>query len=111
MQLEKSLRAWGTPDFKDVLKQEIAQHASKLPLQQGLSVGNHALDAPITVAINQVTELENAIRVSVGIFFQSVIAGCSCADDPTSTSEINEYCEVHLDINKTTAATAVTLAE
>ncbi|MDO8262044.1 MAG: hypothetical protein Q7T21_02355 [Gallionella sp.] len=110
IRLEKALSAWGTPDFAAILRQEIAQlGAGQLPLQQGLSTGNYVADEPITVAINSVAELDNVIRVKAGIFYMGVIGGCSCADDPAPTSEINEYCEVQLDIDKVTAATAVAL--
>ena len=109
IQLDKALSAWGTPDFKVVLKQEITRDADQLPLQQGLSTGNYVTADPITVMINSVADLENVIRVRAGIFYHGVIGGCSCADDPNPTSEINEYCEVQLDIDKTTAATTVTL--
>lgn len=110
MRLDKALHAWGTPNFEAVLKQEIARlGAGHLPLQQGLSTGNYVADTPITVALNSVAELDNAIRVQAGIFYQSVTGGCSCAGDPTTASENAEYCEVQLDIDKATAATAVTL--
>lgn len=110
IRLDKALRAWGTPGFEAILKLEIAQLGTEqLLLQQGLSSGNYVTAAPITVVINSVDGMENVIRVKAGIFYQGVIGGCSCADDPTPTSESNEYCEVQLDINKTTAATAVTL--
>ena len=109
IQLKQTLRAWGTPDFKAVLKQEIARGADQLLLQQGLSSGNYVTADPITVMINSVAEMENIIRVRAGIFYQGILGGCSCADDPTPTSESNEYCEVQLDIDKTTAETAVTL--
>jgi hypothetical protein len=111
IRLDKALNAWGAPDFEAILKQEIAQlGAGRLPLQQGLSTGNYVAAEPISVTINSVAELENVIRVKAGIFYQGVIGGCSCADDPTPTSEINEYCEVQLDIDKATAATAIALA-
>ena len=110
MQLNKALRAWGTANFQTVLKQEIAQlGADHLPLQQGLSGGNYVTDDPIMVAINSVTETEKVIRVTAGIFYQGLMGGCSCADDPTPTSESNEYCTVQLDIDKKTAATVVML--
>lgn len=110
MQLDKSLRAWGTPDFEAVLKQEIAQlDAGQLHLQQGLSNSSHVTSDPITVMIHRVDGMENVIRIKAGIFYTGVIGGCSCADDPTPISEINEYCEVQLDIDKNTAATAVVL--
>lgn len=108
--LENSLRAWGTPDFKTILTQEVATlGAHRLPLQQGLSTGNYVSDAPITVSINRVTEMEKIIRVTAGIFYQGIIGGCSCTDDPTPISEINEYCEVQLDIEKASAITTITL--
>ncbi|MBI4809448.1 MAG: hypothetical protein HY799_10935 [Nitrosomonadales bacterium] len=110
IRLDKALLAWGTPDFEAVLKQEIARKgADMLPLQQGLSHSNHVSDAPVTVVIKEVVELDGTIRVRAGILYQGIISGCSCADDPTPDSEINENCEVLLDIDRSTAATAVAL--
>ena len=101
MKFDHALRFWGTPDFEVILKQEISQMGREyLPLQQGLTTGNYVSDAPITVSIHSVVESENIIRVKVGIFYQGIIGGCSCTDDPTPVSDINEYCEVQLDINK-----------
>ncbi|MDO9012302.1 MAG: hypothetical protein Q7U78_10935 [Gallionella sp.] len=112
MRLEKALRAWGTSDFEEVLKRELSQlPMGSLPLQQGLTVGNYVADTPISAMISSVVDLQDVIRVRAGIFYQGVIGGCSCTDDPTPVSEINEYCEVQLDIDKTSAATAVTLIE
>jgi hypothetical protein len=110
IRLDRSLRAWGTPEFAAVLKQEVAQlGADGLPLQRGLTIGSHVTDDPVTVVINSVDETERAIRVRAGIFYQSVIAGCSCDNDPTPVSENTEYCEVQLDIDKASAATAIAL--
>lgn len=108
--LTHTLSAWNTPDFAATLKREVTEiGASHLPLQQGLSSSNYVADAPLTVVIHRVTEMEDVIRVQAGIFYSGVLGGCSCADDPTPNSEINEYCVVQLDIDKATAATAVTL--
>ncbi|MDD2913918.1 MAG: hypothetical protein PHP70_01230 [Gallionella sp.] len=108
IRLEQALRAWGTADFEAILKREIAQLGSaQLPLQQGLANSNHVADAPLTVMINSVAEMENVIRVTAGIFYTGVLIGCSCADDPTPPGESHEYCEVQLDIDKATAATTV----
>jgi len=110
IRLDNVLRAWGSPDFKDILKHEIEiMDAELLPLQQGLSTGNHIISNQHSVMINGITETENHIQVTAGIFYKSVIAGCSCADDPTPVSENNEYCIVRLDIEKKTAATSVSL--
>lgn len=56
-----------------------------------------------------VSEENNFIRARAGIFYTSIIAGCSCADDPTPISELNEYCEVQLDIDKQTAEATIVL--
>jgi hypothetical protein len=112
IRFEKSLRAWGTADFADVLKREILLlGADGLPLQQGLSTGNYVADEPIAVVINSVAAADDAIRVRAGIFYAGVIGGCSCTDDPTPASNINEYCEVLLEIDMRSAATAIVLAD
>lgn len=108
--LADSLHAWGTPDFKRILKSEVEQlDASQLPLQQGLSIGSYALDNKLDVIVIGAAEAEGHIRAKVGIFYTSIIAGCSCADDPTPVDENNEYCVVQLDINTITAETTLTL--
>lgn len=110
IRLTKSLNAWGTPDFEDILKGEIEQmDAEQLPLQQGLSTSSYALDDKLNVRIIRVSADTSFIRAKVGIFYKGMIPGCSCADDPTPVEEQNEYCEVQLDINKMTAETTVTL--
>lgn len=110
IQLKKSLQVWGTSDFKATLKQEVERlNVELLPLQQGLVTGSYVLDNPRTAMVNFVSEMGEFICVSAGIFYQSVIAGCSCADDPTPVNENSEYCEIWLKIDKVTAQTTVTL--
>jgi len=108
-----ALNAWGTPDFNAILRQEIERlTADQLPLQQGLSTGSHALDNRLRAMIISASDEGNTIRARAGIFYSGIIAGCSCADDPTPVNEENEYCEVQLDIDKATAGmTVVLLAE
>jgi hypothetical protein len=110
IRLSSALNAWGTPEFNDILVQEIEQLTiDQLPLQQGLSTGSHALDNKLRAMIISIADEENCIRARAGIFYTGVIAGCSCADDPTPVNEENEYCEVQLEIDKTTAGTTVVL--
>jgi hypothetical protein len=110
IKLDKALRAWGKPGFESILKQEVAQlGANQLPLQQALSNSSSVSDDPVTVVIINVADMESAIRVKAGIFYQGVVGGCSCAGDPTLDNKINEYCELQLDIDKFTAATRVEL--
>jgi len=110
LKFEKAMRAWGSKDFNVILKQEIEDiDTEQLPLQQALTTGNYVIPSRHTAMINSVTELGNVVRVSAGIFYKSVISGCSCADDPTPVNENEEYCVVRLDIDKVSAATSVTL--
>ena len=110
IRLTKSLNAWGTPDFEDMLKSEIEQlGAEQLPLQQGLSTSSYALDDKLNALIISVSEGASFIRAKVGIFYAGITPGCSCADDPTPVEEQNEYCVVQLYIDKTTAETTIAL--
>lgn len=110
IRLDKSLQAWGMPDFNAILKQEIALlGAGQLPLQQGLSSSSYVTDGPITVMIHSVVEMERVIRIKAGIFYSGVIGGCSCADDSAPSGENDEYCEIRLDVDKTSAETRVAL--
>ena len=83
--------------------------AGHLPLQQGLSTGSYVIDTKLNAMIIGVSEIAGFIRIKAGIFYSGIIAGCSCADDPTPVNEESEYCVVQLDINKKTAETTVIL--
>ncbi len=100
-QFSKSLNAWLTPEFKDILQQEIAQLDSDLlSLQRGLSISSHVTDSLFQAMILDQNEDANLIRIRAGIFYTGIIAGCSCADDPTPIVEQNEYCVLQFCINK-----------
>lgn len=113
IRLANSLKVWGTPNFNDVLKKEMEQQdVDLLPLQQGLSTGSYAVTDAFEVMIISISEETDFIRAKAGIFYAGIIAGCSCADDPTPVDKHSEYCEVLIDINKVTAeATVALLAE
>lgn len=110
IRLTKSLQAWGMPNFEGVLKAELEQiSADLLPLQQGLTSTSHVTEHPHkAMVINVVDELD-IIRVKAGFFYSGMVIGCSCADDPTPISELNEYCEMQFAIDKKTAETVVVL--
>ena len=110
IRLTKTLNAWGTADFEGIFREEIAQmDAQQLPLQQGLSTGSYVIDGKLDAMIIGVSENADIISVKAGIFYSGIIAGCSCADDPTPINEESEYCVVQLDIDKQTAETRVAL--
>jgi hypothetical protein len=110
IRLPYSLNARGTPEFETALKREIEQlDAGLLPLQQGLSASSYVTDRPFQAMIISVNEEAGLIRAKAGIFYTGVIAGCSCADDPTPIDEQTEYCVLQFDIDRATAETTVTL--
>jgi len=109
-QLSKGLYARQTPAFNQVMKEEIESlDAEMLPLQQGLTHGSYAIGENFKVMILSASEVQDALRVKVGVFYKSIIAGCSCADDPTPIDESAEYCELEFTIDRATANARVTL--
>jgi hypothetical protein len=110
IRLPNSLNAWGSPEFGNVLKQEIEQQdARQLPLQQGLSSSSQVTDRPFQSMILSASEEPGLIKVRLGVFYTGVVAGCNCADDPSPVDEQNEYCVLHLAIDRLTSDTTVTL--
>jgi hypothetical protein len=104
MELTNSLSAWGSPDFKTVLQKDIqAIDPALLPLQKGLSLSSYVSEKPFYVTILNVTDSDKLITAKTGIFYTGIIAGCSCADDPTPQDEQQEYCEIQFSIDKTSA--------
>lgn len=111
IRLERSRDAWGSPAFEATLAEELRQIPSALPLQQGLSATSHALDDKLAVMVMGSAEHGDFIRARVGLFYEGIVAGCSCADDPTPVESQSEYCEAWVAIHRTTGAATVTLAE
>ncbi|WP_177418507.1 hypothetical protein [endosymbiont of Lamellibrachia barhami] len=105
LKLTRSINSWNTPEFRDVLKDEIEQlDAEKLPLQQGLANSSYVGETPFRMMIIGVSDDSTAVRVHAGIFYAGIIAGCNCSDDPTPVDEQPEYCgEVEVVISKTTS--------
>ena len=112
IRLPESANAWGTPDFNTVLKREIeGLDAGQLPLQEGLSLTSHVADSRHTAILLRAAEEGGVLRARVGLFYAGIIAGCSCADDPTPVDEVTEYCEMLLEIDLHTAEAAAALVE
>ena len=103
--LPRSLAAYGSPDFARTLKDELSQlDKGTLPLQQGLRHGSAILDDTPELLLLDHRQDGQTIRIRTGIFFNSIIAGCSCADDPTPVDKLTEYFEVDIVIERDTAA-------
>jgi hypothetical protein len=111
LNFDKSLQAWQTPAFDETLRAEIeALDVAGLPLQQGLQQGSHALGNTVRVTLLRVTDDSRSIRVKAGLFYRSIIAGCSCADDPAPVDELTEYCEITVTIDKVSAEATIDLS-
>ena len=104
------MHAFGSPEFRKILVEELQQlPIDQLPLQQGLTTSSYVVDEARKVMLIDVREDIESIHVKAGVFYSGVVAGCSCADDPTPIEKNNEYCELQIDIDKTTAQTRVIL--
>ncbi len=112
IRLEHSLQAWPSPGFEATVKKELLAVAGhSLPLQQGLRQGSHALEGTVAPVLLGAEQHGDVIRLRLGLHYQSIIAGCSCADDPTPQDTLSEYCVIQLDIDRATAAATIRLLE
>lgn len=110
IKLVRSLQAWNTAGFEQVVKEEIQGLASgSLPLQQGLSQSSYVSENGFNVLFINAREEDDDIVVKVGIHYSGIIAGSCCADDPAPVDELAEYCELQFKINKLTAEASVSI--
>lgn len=108
--LSESLRAWPGDDFARVLSAELAAlGAAAMPLQAGLSASSVALDDGISVMLLGAEATDAHVVARVGVFFSGLVAGCSCADDPTPVEAQPEYCELRVAIDRADAKADISL--
>lgn len=110
IQLPKTLAAWPGDDFERTFRDELANLPyGALPLHQAMSLGSQVAERPPRVILLSSKRDAAALTIRAGIFFNSVLGGCSCADDPTPMDENNEYCEMTLVIDPQDGDTRVIL--
>ena len=110
-QLTETLKAWGTPACKEILKTEIESlDAEQLPLQQGMAQSSYVSDEPFRAMIISLGEQDQGLQAKVGVFYSGIIAGCNCADDPTPVDVQPEYCVVQVDIDRDSAEASFRLS-
>ena len=108
--LPDSLAAWGTSEFEETLKRELGRLTGEvLPLQAALTHGSYASDKVSGVILLSAAEAADSVIIKAGLQFTGVIAGCSCADDPTPNNETVEYCEVRIEIERKSARASISL--
>lgn len=87
--------------FARQLKHELEHlQAGTLPLEQATTQGGQVDDSNISANVIEVREDGGWIRARVGIFFNEIVGGCSCGDDPLS---VNAYCQIQVSINRASA--------
>lgn len=108
--LNQALSTWGREDFPAVLRSEIEQlpHSS-LPLQAGLSYSSYVSDEPFQVMVLRVDGEDDQILAVIRVFYSGIIAGCSCADDPTPLDTQTESCQMKVYIDKRDASASFKL--
>jgi hypothetical protein len=105
LKFPNALQDWNSNSFKQTLKNEIENlKPGSLPLEQGISQGGYIDDKNITATILSASDNDATISAKIGIFFTEIVGGCNCNDDPV---EINAYCEMIINIDKTTAETNI----
>ena len=97
LNLPAAARAWGTAEFAQVLGAELeALPAEVLPLEEALAQTSHVAAQPHRVVVLAHRPADDGVFVRIGVFYEGIIAGCSCADDPTPVEPQTEYCELYL---------------
>ncbi|MBK6401760.1 MAG: hypothetical protein IPP18_00435 [Rhodocyclaceae bacterium] len=110
IRFDMALREWGTPAFATVLKEEIERlDPDLLPLQQGLARSSSVAPGAPTAMVIGASADGGSIRARAGIFYAGIIAGCSCADDPTPVDQIDEYCEIEITIDRASGTATIAL--
>ena len=100
--LSASLAAWGGADFVQVLETELAGlDPASLPLA---TTTGYVDTADLTLSLIRQAEAADCLRLRIGVFFQEIIAGCSCGDDPAREPA---WCELELVIDKADGKTTI----
>ena len=108
LSLPETLAAWPAGDLPATLSRELAAAGPAcLGLQRQLQYGSHVTGQPQFMILGTDAD-DSCLSVRLGVFFQSVLSGCACADDPTPENEYNEYTELRLDIDRRDASVHVT---
>ena len=107
--LHRSLKHWKSISFKEIFKSEFLKlDLSTLPLHQSTTQGGYVDYTNIELTLLSTTENVRDILIKTGLFFNEIVGGCNCEDDPI---EINNYCILLISINKNTARCSFSLLD
>jgi hypothetical protein len=77
-------------------------------LQAGLTQTSAVAEAPFAVQLLSQREQDGRILIHLGLFYAGIIAGCSCANDPSPLGSINEFSELLLELRIATGDARLT---
>lgn len=98
--LPASVEHWGSPRFDSTLKAELRKlKRGTLPLTQATTQGGMVDDSDISVSVLKSSESNDSIVVRASVFFDEIVGGCNCHDDPVSE---NAHCTLRVTIDKVT---------
>jgi hypothetical protein len=99
--LRQSAEAFGRDGFERTLKRELeALGPDSLPLQRGTHRGGQVDDSDISVTVIDAAQEGGLVVARIGVFFNEIVGGCSCGDDPLCE---NAFCEIRVEIDRATA--------
>lgn len=98
--LPAALNAWGSPDFSEVVKKELAALGPDgLSLVQHATVSGYFSD-DISIMILNIQESEDAIAIKIGVLYTEIEPAYCC---PMIPMEHSGMCEMNVTIDKNTA--------
>lgn len=110
--LPRTVQAIQQPEFKAIFVEEMsALNSSQLPLQQSLSYSSYVSNEAFQVMYISHQISSDELLIKSAIFYTGIIAGCSCADDPSPQDTQNEVCELMVAINLETSQASLELLE
>ena len=105
--LPEALSRWPSDAFPEALKHELELlDSDALSLRQATSLGGPVDNASIKVMVLSTSDTGNAIEAEAGVFFDEILGGCSCGDDPAPQ---NSYCRLQIRIDKSSAEAEFTV--
>ncbi|HQR03004.1 MAG: hypothetical protein JSR19_00930 [Proteobacteria bacterium] len=83
---------WPGPEFAPAFKEAIESLGSGAdnPLLTALGGGFYPADTPLTVSLLEVEEQAELLVIRVGVFYEVLLAGCACGDEPQAQSRYDE---------------------
>ncbi len=102
-----ALSKWPSEAFPEALKLELEKlDSDALSLRQATSLGGPVDDSSIKVMVLSAGDSGDAIRAEAGVFFDEILGGCSCGDEP---APLNSYCRLRIRIDKASAEAGITV--